>query len=142
MDIIKNIGSTSVSRKVTVKGKSSILMPIINWISVSPEDGDIEQDLVAVATAKMNVVSQLEVTVNGIKVEKGLERYRARSPVFDLVLPKDNILGLPTGPRHFVSDGYWLFFTPLEKNIKLSTFGSCSAGVNKFLVDYEINVLQ
>lgn len=135
-------GSASSRRKVAMKAGSSILMPIINWISVSQEDGETEQELASIAASKMNVVSRLEVTINGVKVDKGLERYRARSPIFDMILPKDNILELSGGRRQFVSDGYWLFFTPLEENTKLSTFGSCSSGLNKFLVDYDITMLH
>ena len=98
-----------------MKAGTSILMPIINWISVSHEDGETDQKLSSVADAKMNVVSRLEVTINGVKLNKGLERYKVRSPIFNMVLPKDNVLNLPSGPRRFVSDGYWLFLTPLEK---------------------------
>jgi hypothetical protein len=142
IDSTKLNSSMTGSRKVAVKSGTSILIPIINWISVLHEDGETEEELVSIATAKMDVVSKLEVIINGIKMQKGLEQYRARSPFFDMVLPKENILEIPGGSKHFVSDGYWLFLTPLVENTKLSTFGSCSSGVNKFAVDYEIAVFR
>jgi hypothetical protein len=40
-----------------------------------------------------------------------------------------------------VSDGYWIFLKPLEKDTKLATFGSCSSGENKFGINYEITLV-
>jgi len=128
------------TRKVTVRAGSSILIPIINWISVWLEDGETDEKLSSVAAARMDVVSRLEVTINEVRINRGLDRYRVRSPFFDMMLPKDNVLNLPSGSRRFVSDGYWLFLSSLEENTKISTFGSCSSGVNKFLVDYYITM--
>ena len=142
MDSTKLGDATSGTRKVTVKSGISILMPIINYISVFHEDGETEEEIASVAAAKMNVVSRLEVIVNGAKVQKGLEQYRAQSPLFDTVLPDDNILAITGGSRRCISDGYWLFLPPLKENTRISTFGSCSSGVNKFEVEYDITVLR
>ena len=141
IDTTKPIKNPIGTRKVRVKAGLSILMPIINWISVSHEDGETDKELVSVATKRMDVVSRLEVSINGERIEKGLEQYRARSPFFEMVLPEDNILELSRGPRRFVSDGYWLFLPPLEENTEISTFGSCSSGVNKFMMNYDITTL-
>jgi hypothetical protein len=140
IDGIKRIDKTTAHRKVTLNYGRSILMPIINWVSVLHVDGETDEELVSVAKKRMDAVSTLELTIDGINVEKGFLRYRAVSPFFDVVLSYDNIFELPAGPRHFVSDGYWIFFR-LENNAKLSTFGSCSSGVNKFGISYDIALL-
>jgi|KBSMisStandDraft_5_1062788.scaffolds.fasta_scaffold53930_2 hypothetical protein len=140
IDTNKSASRIIPARKVTVKSDTSILMPIINWISVLHEDGETDEILSSVAVAKMDVVSRLEVTINGVRLNRGLDRYRVKSPFFDMMLPEDNVLNLPSGSRRFVSDGYWLFLTSLEENTKISTFGSCSSGANKFLVDYYITI--
>jgi hypothetical protein len=142
LDTAKLSASAKPVRNVPVRAGTSILMPVINWVSVLHEDGESEQELASAATARMNVVSRLELTINGVEIKKGLERYRVRSPLFDMVLPEDNVLELPSGFRYFLSDGYWLFFVSVEENTKISTFGSCSSGVNRFLVDYNISTLQ
>lgn len=129
---------TSQNRVINLKSGRSIFMPIINWISVLNVDGHTEEELVSTAKKKMDVVSELEVTIDGVTVNAGLDGYRVRSPFFDTVVPEDNIFGLPAGIGHFVSDGYWIFFKPLKKDIKISTYGSCSSGVNKYGISYEI----
>ena|SRR5690348_6949897 len=139
LDTAKLSASVRPVRNVSIQAGTSILMPVINWVSVLHEDGETEQELASVATAKMNVVSRLEVTINGVEIKKGLERYRVRSPLFSAVLPEDNVLHMPSGWRQFISEGYWLFFVSLKQNTKISTYGSCSSGVNRFLVEYDIS---
>ena len=131
IDTAKSASRMIPERKVTVRAGTSILMPIINWISVWHEDGETDENLSSVAAARMDVVSRLEVTINGVRLNRGLDRYRVRSPFFNMMLPKDNVLNLPSGSRRFVSDGYWLFLTSLEENTKISTFGSCSSGAEQ-----------
>jgi hypothetical protein len=132
---------TTQDRAVTMRAGRSVFMPIINWLSVFHVDGKTDEELVSVAKKRMDVVSELEVVINGVTIKEGLERYRVRSPFFDLVVPEDNIFELSAGFRHFVSEGYWIFLKPLEKDTKLTTFGSCSSGINKFGIDYNITLI-
>lgn len=140
IDRIKE-GRTIQNRTITLKTGRSIFIPIINWISVLHVDGQTDEELVSVAKKRMDVVSELEVTIDEITIKEGLERYRVRSPFFDIVVPEDNIFELSAGFRHFVSDGYWIFLKPLEKDTKLTTFGSCSSGINKFGINYDITLI-
>lgn len=50
----------------------------------------------------MDVVTELKVDIDGVTRKEGLERYRVRSPFFDVVVPEDNIFELSPGLRHFV----------------------------------------
>lgn len=128
-------------RVVTLASGRAIFMPIINWISVMHIDGENDDELVATAKERMDVVANLEITINGITVKEGFEGYRAQSPFFNLELPVNNIFGVPAGHRRAISDGYWLFVKPLEKGTSLTSFGSCSSGVTKIGVNYNISVV-
>jgi len=124
------------NRTVTIPTQRSIFMPIINWVSVLHVDGETDNELAKVAKQRMDIVSNLEITINGRTIRDGLEGYRAQSPVFEIALPEDNIISLPPGITRAVSDGYWLFIKPLNNDIKLSSFGSCSSGLTKIGVNY------
>lgn len=134
IDGIKSIDS----RCVTMSERRSILMPVVNWVSISQVDGETDEEMITVAKKRMDVISELKVVINGMTIEEVLEKYRAQSPFFDVTLPEDNIFGLSPGPRKCVADGYWLFLKPLEQNITLDSYGSCSSGVTKFAVNYTI----
>jgi hypothetical protein len=125
---------------VTVLAGTSIFMPIINWISILHVDGETDQELVEIANKRMDVVANLQITLDDLSVKRGLEEYRVQSPFFGVTLPKGNILGSLSGPIRAVSDGYWLFFKPLQGDIKLSSFGSCSSGVTKIGVNYNLSI--
>lgn len=127
-------------RSVSILKGKSIFMPILNWISNSHRHGSTEQELIDIARKKMDVIQNLEVRLDG-KGIKGLERYRFLSDLFAVELPEDNILQLPAGKAHFISDGYWLFTGPVMDDIVISTFGSCSSGITKIGVTYRLTLL-
>ena len=58
-------------------------------------DGETEQELVEIATKRMDIAVNLQFTVNGLPVKNELEKYRVQSDCFDITLPKDNILSSP-----------------------------------------------
>jgi hypothetical protein len=104
------------------------------------EDGDTDEELMNVANGKMDVVANLEVSINDMKIT-GLQQYRVKSSFFDIILPHNNIFDLPPGRRRSIADGYWLFFRPLESRIKLSTLGSCSSGLTTIRVNYDLTLI-
>ena len=96
--------------------------------------------MLTTAKKRMDVVANLEISVNQITIKKGLEKYRAQSPFFEVDLYEDdNILGLPAGHKRAVSDGYWLFIEQLKYGAKLTTLGSCSSGATIIGVNYNIS---
>jgi hypothetical protein len=134
-------GAPSIAnRAVTVPAGRSIFMPIINWISILHIDGETEQESIEIANKRMDVVANLLITINGLTVKNGLEKYRVRSAFFEITLPEDNILALPSGLIRAISDGYWLFFKPLEGDTKISSFGSCSSGSTRIGVSYNLSI--
>jgi hypothetical protein len=127
------------NRTVTVPSGRSIFIPIINWVSILHIDGETDQELIDIANKKMDVVANLQIAINRFTIKKGLEEYRARSPIFEIVLPENNIVASPPGLTRAVSDGYWLFLEPLESNTNITSFGSCSSGATKIGVSYNLS---
>jgi hypothetical protein len=133
----EGVRNTPFRRNRIAKG-TSIFMPIINWISIMHYDGDSDTQLLEIARSKMDIVGPLEITINGITINNGLEKFRVQSPFFEIDLPKNNLFDLPSGKSRCISDGYWLFLYPVYENLRLSSFSSCSSGVTKIKVNYEL----
>lgn len=118
----------------------SIFMPIINWISIMNQDGESDKQLLEIARKRMDVVGPLEITINGITINSGLEKFRVQSPFFEIDLPRNNLFEMRSGKSRCVSDGYWLFLQPIYNDLKLSSYSSCSSGVTKIKVNYELTL--
>jgi hypothetical protein len=130
------LGSIPI-RKVAVHDRA-IFMPIINWISVTPDDGSNDEQLLETARRKIDVVESLQFFINHKTIDVDLEKYRVRSFPFDVCLPKDNLLDLKEGPTRCASDGYWVLFESIRQALALSSFGSCSLGVNRISISYTL----
>ncbi len=128
------------SRAVTVPMGTSVFMPIINWISVLHVDGETDEELIEIANKRMDVVANLEFMIDGLSIKHGLEEYRAVSPFFEVWLPEDNIFASGPGMTRAISDGYWLFLKPLKSDTTICSFGSCSSGVTKIGVNYNLSI--
>jgi hypothetical protein len=128
-------------RLVKLPYKSDIFMPIINWISTVPQDGINEAQLSATAQLKIDAVETLQIIVNGKPLDIPLDSFRAATKPFQANLPDDNLLDLEESTVTCMSDGYWLFFQSRRKHLELSSFGSCSSGINKIGISYSIDFL-
>ena len=128
------------TRFTTLKCSQSILMPIINWISISPEDGSSDAELLKLAKQKMDVIKELKVSINGVIFTRELEKLRSRSQCFTINLPKENIVNMDYGVHRAASDGYWLFLKPPEHDLTIKTFGSCSRGETIIGINYDIRI--
>jgi hypothetical protein len=128
------------TRTTSIPAGRAIFMPVINWISTMDVDGKNDLQLLSVAKEKMDVISDLSIVVNGVKINEQLNHYRVNSPLFLAELPDNNILCLPPGRRQFAADGYWICFQPRTSSIKVSTFGSCSAGITKISINYNLYI--
>ena len=136
---IENIGKIP-TRKIRIRKGTSIFLPVINWVSNFYEHGESEEDLIKTARERMDSIGNLEFYLNGKSV-RGLEKYRFLSKFFSVDLLKDNIVDLPPGKARLVSDGYWVFTKPIENDTTISTFGTCSSGLTKIGVNYQIEVI-
>jgi hypothetical protein len=89
----------------------------------------------------MNSIGDLRIIVNGNEILKDFSEYRVQTSPFYVNLPKHNILGLNCGTKKLASDGFWILTESIVRSLCLKTFGSCSAGLTKIGVDYEITVI-
>jgi hypothetical protein len=134
----------SAERTCTIPAGKAILFSILNYGATFADEPAIksEQELVSLGKREMDAISSLEVTVDGVKLN-GLQRYRVQSPIFDVVLPENNLFGGEAGPTRGVGDGYWLFLEPLHKGKhKIHSFGSCLAGTVNIGVNYDITIIE
>ena len=129
------------TRRIFLNHGTALFFPLINWISIYPEDGVTNHDLSAKARSKMDSISDLTIILNGKEI-RGLEKYRVSTQAFQIALPKDNILRLDEGKKKVISDGYWVFTSPVLEPLELCTFGSCTAGLTKIGVVYNIGLTR
>lgn len=128
------------TRNISVRKGTSLFSPVINWVSNFYEDGHSEMELIETARRKMDIIGDLQFYLNGERIQ-GLKKYRFLSKFFSVDMPKDNIFDLPSGKARLVSDGYWVFIKPLVMDTTISTFGTCSSGLTKIGVNYNIKVV-
>lgn len=128
-------------RTIQIPKNKSIFMPIINWISILHIDGENEKELLEKATHRMDVVGEMVISMNEITFKSPLQKFRIISPFFDVDLPKGNIIGVEPGKRLAISDGYWIFLKPLLTGVDLNSYGSCSSGITKIGVNYNITLV-
>ena len=102
-------------RTISIPSGTSLFMPIINWISIMGENGDTDDELSIVAKKRMDIISNLQFSINDYLIPLD-EYYRVSSSPFDAYLPPDNIFDVQGGGfRRLVSDGYWVFLKPLNQ---------------------------
>jgi hypothetical protein len=127
-------------RRVSISRSQSIFMPLINWISTLHVNGETDEDLIKVANQKMDGIRNLEFKINDQPYVLDSKELRFTSGIFPASLPENNILDATSGTTRCFSDGYWLFFKIKTNNLRLDTFGSCSSGITKIGVSYDIHV--
>jgi hypothetical protein len=102
-------------RSCDIPAGKAILFPIINSECSYAEypEAKTESDLRNCAVAQQNKVKSIQVIVDGVPLQD-LKKYRVLSSSFTITLPKDNILGRPSGVTQAISDGNWVFLKPLS----------------------------
>ena len=121
----------------------AILVPILNHGGTLADEPTIRnvEELALFARKEMDVISDLEVTIDNSPV-KELQKYRVQSPVFDVILPDNNLFNGIPGPTRGAADGYWLFIEPPPSGMhSIRSFGSCLAGKIKIGLVCEIQIM-
>ena len=109
------LSSRGVERTCRIPAGKAILFPITTHEWSFAEDPSLQSDLALLANAKedQDKVANTEATIDGVKLRK-IDKCRVGSSVFDIILPKNNILGVKAGPSRAASDGYWVFLKALN----------------------------
>lgn len=104
----------SAERACTVPEGKALLFAPVNVECSYAEFPDLksEEDLRECAKSGQDLVTELDVTVDGVKLGN-LKDYRVQSPLFNFTLPESNVFGLPATTTEAVSDGNWVFLKPL-----------------------------
>jgi hypothetical protein len=137
-------GQGTVHKRCTISRDKAILAPILNYGATLADEPTVrsEEELVSLAKREMDEISNLNVTVDKRELT-GLQRFRVRSPVFDIVLPQNSLFGGTPGPTRGVADGYWLFLKPMNIGIHtIESFGSCQAGRVMIGARYEVTISE
>jgi hypothetical protein len=119
--------SGTVVRNITLPRGTALFFPVLNvdCSTVEPEPfyGSNEAELRACAATHMDATSGLFLEVDGQPVSD-LSPFRVVSPLFEIMLPADNVLGVP-GPASglAVSDGVYVMLAPLSKGQHTLHFG-------------------
>jgi hypothetical protein len=131
----------SAERSCTIPADKAILFPVINVeASVAEGDGSTEEELSACVKFEMDQITDMRAIISGTNLDE-LKQYRIQSPLFNVTLPADNVLGLPAQSTKMMSEGYWLFLKPPKPGIyNLYSFGSCLAGRIKIGVSCHLTI--
>jgi hypothetical protein len=109
----------------TVPAGKTLLFPVFNNECSSVEAPPFgpfteRKDLAACNHQFIDTVTDLHAEIDGVAVQ-GLQDFRIcktnlcfNSPIFEVVLPARNILGVPAGPAVSMSDGFYLLLHPLS----------------------------
>jgi hypothetical protein len=95
---------------------TAIFVPIVgtecSTVEPPPYHGVSETDLHSCATRDVDRYTGIVVRVDGEQVPN-IETYRASTPRVTMILPEDNVLGVPPGITDIVADGYQVILAPL-----------------------------
>lgn len=133
----------SVNKECSIPSGKAILLPILNHGGTLADTPGImtEEELVSFTSKEMDIISGLKAEVDDFTLTD-LQNYRVKSPVFDIMLPENNLFKGTPGLTRGVSDGYWLFLGPLPiGKHKIHTFGSCMSGKIKIDANYKIYIV-
>src|SRR5438874_1039571 len=141
-----SFGSEPVNRTCTVPAGTALLIPVLNYVycafATDPPEQRTEEFVRSQVSFVPDLATGLTASVDGVSVTDIHGRYFEESSLFSVVLPEDNIFGLPEG---FVLDpcvdaGYYILVRPLppgEHNIHFAgALGDFSLDVT-----YEITVM-
>lgn len=103
-----------VERSCTIPSGKAILIPLLTGICDYHSDPTLktESDLRTCAYSGIEGASK-QLSVDGLEI-KNIESYRVQSPLFNLTIPADNMLGLePVDSTEATADGYYVILEPL-----------------------------
>jgi hypothetical protein len=133
-------GSGTVVRSCTIPSSKAILIqPVANECSYAENPSLKTESELRSCAISGDQPNSMHVIIDGRNVQN-LKNYIVQTPLFDLILPKNNIFGAPVGPNKSVGHAYVVFLQPLtvgkhEIHFDQVTLGSAETGTNNFAYD-------
>jgi len=119
----------------------ALFFPMINIVDVNT-DSQTADELRAEIAPIEDGAYDLHAAIDGVAVSNPAA-YRTKSTVFSLLLPADNLFGLPAGAyAPAVADGYYLLLAPLPPGPHTITFGGTDGVGFSQDITYHITVQQ
>lgn len=107
----------AAERSCAVPHDRALFFPMITTIVLKPEPNETLNNLRQQAAAFVDRTKpgSLRCTIDGAPCAFDLKRFRATSPAFTIIPPKDGVLPQDyfTARPEVVSDGYWMMLNPL-----------------------------
>ncbi|MGA7369292.1 MAG: hypothetical protein WBX01_09190 [Nitrososphaeraceae archaeon] len=102
-------------RSCTIPSGKSLLISPIEAICTPVDTPGVktEEDMRKCTKEDQDKVNLVSVTVDGAEIP--MSEYRFQSPLFNLTLPANNVMGVPAQETQGVSDGYFVMLKPLPK---------------------------
>jgi hypothetical protein len=120
---------------VTIPTGAALFFPVLNWecsvLEPDPFHGDDEASLRACANGFAGNATGLAASIDGVSVAN-VEGYRSESPLFEFVLPEDNLFAYfgfdaPAGTTSdSVDAGFYLLLRPLPPGTHTVTVAGTS----------------
>jgi len=135
-------------RSCTIPSGKSILLSPIEVLCTPAETPTLKtkEDMQNCAREDQDKVNFVKVTVDGTDISE-IAKYRFQTPLFNLTLPENNVMGIPAGEINGVSEGYFVMLKPLsEGNHTIRSAGSVTEvtvqGTQNFASDvtYDVKV--
>jgi len=128
------------SRHCIIPHEKAIFLPVINYSAeMADEHINSESQMQEEVRSNIDDLTRSEAFVDGIRLD--LKYYRVHSPLFQVNLPENNVAGLKAGITEVVSDGYWLFLTPLPiGKHEIGIGGTCQSGTINIDAKYDLAV--
>lgn len=146
MWFLANAPSGSVERNCTIPEGKAVFIPLITGECDFLSDPNIQTEIGLRECAFSGIQgATLQATFDG-KALVNLENYRARSPVFELVIPPNNSFGGDiTGTTRAVADGFYIILEPLSPGLhhvqfRASIVDNPTLGSLSYAIDIKYNI--
>jgi hypothetical protein len=137
------VGVGKITRSCTVIEGSNVVVPVIavdcSTAEAAPFHGTDAASLSSCAKTNADAITNAHASIDGTDVVD-IASYRQQSPVFNLVLPADNILHGTPGATSLVLDGAFITVKGLTAGTHTITYGGTYQSGGALDITYNLTV--
>ncbi|HEY7030559.1 MAG TPA: hypothetical protein VH482_04480 [Thermomicrobiales bacterium] len=138
------VGAGAITRSTTIVEGTKVIVPIIavdcSTAEADPFHGTDAASLASCATTNADAITAAHASVDGTDVAD-VASYRLQTPVFNVVLPGDNILNATPGPASAVVDGAFATVSDLTVGDHTISYGGTYQSGGAIDITYNITVV-